>query len=727
MCIRVKQILGARIKTTLIVSVLLPILSICISQNKATAQDFLKKLIKSLPTKNGKELKAKGDYPSAITAFTKSIKKEPENLEAYYQIGLIFEEVMHKYDKAVGMYKNVIALSEGLTPSGKEEELKEFDTLIANARESIGRVIKKRYESIEKPKVPVYIAVKPDKKVFKEPKKYSYSIYQTTSHTNEFRLFDFNDDWYQINISSIGLGWVTGKDVLAIIQKEKKATEISLSGKAAQYERFVDLYPNSDFAMNAKEKAHNIYYEIAKQQNTISGYSMYLENYPHSEHAEEFRLEKDVLTFRDEGFLNNIDRLKFWVENNPESTFLDKAKMRIEELMFAQAKHDRSIDSLERYLAKYTQGKFVVDAKQIIEDIKYEQAKYTDTIDSYRKYMDEYPNGKYVEDAIKWIEERKFSHLLKSKDIELLSEHLKNETNKERIELVKDRIDELDFKKADYADNGIEAIKIHEDYLQKYPDGLYVGEAKNRIEELSFNIATNTNSKEAYDAFVKKFPQGNHYQKAIESIEVLEFNVAKSENTIESYEKFLKIHPNGKLSQTVNNTIGGLVFGSVKKTGTVAAYREFIEKYPKSEYVEKAKLRIDQLNYEYYQKKDTVKTYKKFVKKYPENRYVNDARQKISRKTSTIKPQRRKSGVSIGLITFGAFGVFFLVALVVRLKGGVREEPYHRQEISFTEEPIAKLNPRVKVAYAISCPNCNNITVSNKRSCIWCGKYIPKS
>ncbi len=171
MCIRVRQILEARIKTTLIVSVLLSILSICISQNNATALDFLKKLIKSLPTKNGKQFKAEGDYTSAITAFTKLIKKEPENLEAYYQLGIIFEEVMLKYDKSVYMYKKVITLSEGLTLTGTEEELKEFNTLVANARESTDRAIKKKFESIEKPTDPVYIDVKPNKKVFKNSEK----------------------------------------------------------------------------------------------------------------------------------------------------------------------------------------------------------------------------------------------------------------------------------------------------------------------------------------------------------------------------------------------------------------------------------------------------------------------------------------------------------------------------------------------------------------------------
>jgi outer membrane protein assembly factor BamD (BamD/ComL family) len=686
MCIHERQIMGARKKTSLAISVILSLLSFFISQQNITAQDFLKKLIKGLPIKNGKQLKAEGNYPSAITAFTKSITKEPENLEAHYQLGLVLEEVMHKYDKAVFLYKKVITLSEGVKPTGNEEELKEFNTLIANSRESIARAIKKKFESIEKPTAPVYIDVKPNKKVFKEPKKHSYSIYQTTSYANDFRLFDFQDDWYQINVSSVGLGWISGKDVLKIIQKENVFPETSLSGKAAQYERFVDLYPDSAFATDARERAHNIYYELAKEQDTISGYSMYLENNPDSKYAEEFRLKKDVLTFQDEGFFNNLERLNFWVENNPESTFLDKAKIRVEELMFAQAKHDRNVESLERYLNKYPQGKFITDSTQLIENIKFEQAKHTNTTDSYKKYLDEYPNGKYVEDILNRIDELKFIALLKSEDIQLLAKHQKIETNKERIELI-----------------------------------------NNRIEELSFNIAVKANTIDALNAFIKEYPQGQNHMKAIDSIEVLEFNIAKGKNTVEAYKEFLKTHPNGKLSQSAKDKIGGLVFDSVKKTGTVVAYKKYIKQYPESEYTEEAKLRIDQLNYEDYRKKDTIKGYKKFVKKYPENRYVNDARQKIPQRTVINKPRKRNLVFSVVKTVFVIFVILFLARLIVRLKANVNERPYQVKEADLTEEPVAKINSNVKAVYAKSCPSCNNITVSNKRSCIWCGKYIPKS
>ena len=203
---------------------------------------------------------------------------------------------------------------------------------------------------------------------------FSYSKYKTTSYAMEFILLDFGDEWYQINVPSTGPGWINGKDVLKITQKEKEAIEPSPSGKAALYQRFADLYPDSSFAQNAKDKADDLYYGLANEEGTINSYSNYLKKYPDGKHAKVARLKLDTLTFQDEDLFNNTNRLKRWITDNPESTFIEKAKNRIDELTFVQAKYDKNVKSLELYIAEYPQGKFVIDAKQIIEGIKYNQA-----------------------------------------------------------------------------------------------------------------------------------------------------------------------------------------------------------------------------------------------------------------------------------------------------------------------------------------------------------------
>lgn len=693
----------AHIKTSFILSSLLFFLLICLPESHVNAQDFLKKFLSNSSIKSGKQLKSDGDYVSAITKFTKSIKRKPENLEAYYQLGLIFEEVLHDYDKAISLYKNVITLSEGVKPTGNDEELKIFNSLISNSRMSIDRAIGQKFESIGKPTVPVYIMVDPYKKILKEPKMFSSSIYKVTSYASEFKLLDFSDNWYRINVPSTGSGWINGKNVLKIIQKEKEAIETSPAGKAALYERFADLHPDSGFASEAKDKAVSISYELARDENTINSYSIYLKKYPVSKYSEKVQLKKDKLTFEDESFLNNINRLRHWITNNPGSTFIEKAKNRIEELTFAQAKYDSNIKSLELYITEYPQGKFVADAKQIIEDIKYNQAKFKDTINSYRKYLDGYPDGKYVDDAAKRIDEKEFSNLLNSKNSELLVEHLKNEANEERTELVKNRIEELYFTKADKIDNDVEAIKMYEEYLRKYPDGQYTREAEVKIEGLSFKIATRTDTKEAYRDFIKEYPQSKHYKEAIDGIEVLDFNVALTEYTPESFGKFLVTYPDGEFASEAKNRIEEIAFKKAKdldtietyegfvksypssklvndatkiletkyfedasQIGTVKAYKKYIELYPDGSHLEKARLIIDMLTFKPYDEKGGVRGLKKFIKKYPENRYVNEAKQKIVKLTLIGESKSDKSSFWFWMVILHFFSIAIITLVILK-------------------------------------------------------------
>ena len=370
----------AHIKFSLLLSFLLFLLLVCCPQSQINAKGFFKDILSSSAIKKGKQYKSDGDYISAIKEFTKSIKREPENLEAYYQLGLIFEDIMHDYDKAISLYKNVGNLSKGLKPTGTEEELNAFNSIITNARTSIDRAIKKKFDSIEKPKISIYIMVKPYKKILNKPEMFSASKYKTASYANEFKLLNFNDNWYQVNVPSIGSGWINGKDVLKIIQKEKEAIETSPAGKAALYERFKDLYPDFRFATDAKDKADSISYEMAKDDDTINSYSAYLKNNPNGKYSKEAKLKIDKYTFEDESFINSLDRLKDWARKNPENDSLEKAKARIDELTFAQAKLDNNTKSLELYITENPQGKYISEARQIIEELNHDKSKFEVTV-----------------------------------------------------------------------------------------------------------------------------------------------------------------------------------------------------------------------------------------------------------------------------------------------------------------------------------------------------------
>ena len=274
--------------------------------------------------------------------------------------------------------------------------------------------------------------------------------------------------------------------------------------------------------------------------------------------------------------------------------------------------------------------------ENIIEDINYNQAKSKDTVDSYTEYLDEHPNGKYVEDVKKGIVEKELSDrlnlsaLLNSEDIEFLVKYLKR--NEEQIQRIKERIEELFFKKAYKADNDVDAIKMHERYLQEYPGGAYAQEAKMKIEELSFNIAAGEDTIKAYKGFIEKYPQTKYSQKAVDRVEELALNRAKDKDTIKSYKLFLKEYPNSKFSQEVK------YFENAIQKGTLEAYEVFVKLFTDSSHTEYANIWHDRLVYTPYREKSKIKALEEFINKYPKNRYVNEAREKITELKRTGEP-----------------------------------------------------------------------------------------
>ena len=528
----------AYIKTSFISSFLLSFLLICLSQNQVNAQDFLKKFLSNSSIKSGKQLKSDGDYPSAISAFTKSIKRKPENLEAYYQLGLIFEDVIHDYDKAISLYKNIVDLTKGSKPTGTEDELNAFNSLITNAKTSIDRAIKKKFDSIEKPKISVYIMVKPNKKILNKPEMFSASKYKTTSYASEFKLLNFSNNWYQVNVPSIGSGWINGRNVLKIIQKEKEAIKTSLAGKVALYERFVELYPESRFATDAKNKSNSISFELAKNENTINSYSIYLKKYPDGNYSKKAQLKKEELTFEDESFLNNIGKLKQWIASSPESTFTEKAKKRIEELAFAQAKYDNNTVSLEGYIIDYPDGEFVSEAKQLLEVIKIEQAeknieklafgdaKTKDTINAYKEFIVKYPDSHLNTMAKGILEAKYFENASRNGTVEAYKEFIEHYPDGSHMKEARLMIDKYNFELYKKKDR----ISDFEKFIKKYPDNRYVGNARVRIDQLNLEHQQKKNILKTNEEFVNKYPKNRDINKAKQKIIMLQTSNIEEES-----------------------------------------------------------------------------------------------------------------------------------------------------------------------------------------------------
>jgi outer membrane protein assembly factor BamD (BamD/ComL family) len=305
-------------------------------------------------------------------------------------------------------------------------------------------------------------------------------------------------------------------------------------------------------------------------------------------------------------------------------------------------------------------------AKQ--EETLWQNAKQNDLIKSYKTYLEKYSNGKYTFEAKNRISQ-----------LEQI-EKQRQQAEKERVEkeYLAEQEETLwqDAKKDDL-------IKSYKNYLNKYSNGKYAFEAKNRISQLE---QIEQQKQQAEKERVEK----EYLAKQEETL----WQNAKQNDLIKSYKTYLEKYPNGKYAFDAKSRISQLeqikqqkqqaekervekeylakqeeiLWQNAKQNDLIISYKTYLEKYPNGKYAFDAKSRISQLEQieqqkqqaekervekEYLAKQqeslwqnakqnDLIKSYKTYLEKYPNGKYAFDAKSRISQ-LEQIEQQKQQA------------------------------------------------------------------------------------
>jgi hypothetical protein len=116
-------------------------------------------------------------------------------------------------------------------------------------------------------------------------------------------------------------------------------------------------------------------------------------------------------------------------------------------------------------------------------------------------------------------------------------------------------------------------------------------------QEAEYRPYQQKNTIAAYLEFIKKYPDNLFISEARCSIETLEFTPYEQKDTIEGYRDFMKSYPaNRNISRAVEK-IDQLEFKQIEDTDTIAAYREFLRQKPRSNYIMLAQQRLQDLEF----------------------------------------------------------------------------------------------------------------------------------
>ena len=111
-------------------------------------------------------------------------------------------------------------------------------------------------------------------------------------------------------------------------------------------------------------------------------------------------------------------------------------------------------------------------------------------------------------------------------------------------------------------------------------------------EYTAYDETTTVDTAEAYEAFLAQYPDGVNASAARERLDQIDWEVAKKENSAGAYEEYLRMHPNGKFVEKASLEAPKLAWQVADYSNDTAQIQAFIDKYGHGAYGKKASERL---------------------------------------------------------------------------------------------------------------------------------------
>lgn len=307
--------------------------------------------------------------------------------------------------------------------------------------------------------------------------------------------------------------------------KNKQITEWhEIKGKKdyKAIEEYLAKYPNSKFSEDAL-------WEWACIQNKLSSYDQFLERFPNGKYSEEAQkkasTEEETLNWDYAKLKHTKDTYLDFINKFPKSIFTRNAQISIEEIVEEEFKQNSerkrkeneqsewentlrrdTLGAYRRFMKIYPDSVYSPEVekrrKKILEQeeqMAWELSENSNTIEAYIDFLKRYPKSKFSPRAKKEIEKlRKIEEINRQKSSTYSSPAIQKTP--------KTKAEKKDWEKAIH----IDSISSYSKYINKYPRGSFLEEAKLKREDLEKNRGTKAlNPKKEEIPLSKKIKQEN--------------------------------------------------------------------------------------------------------------------------------------------------------------------------------------------------------------------------
>jgi len=115
-------------------------------------------------------------------------------------------------------------------------------------------------------------------------------------------------------------------------------------------------------------------------------------------------------------------------------------------------------------------------------------------------------------------------------------------------------------------------LLAYEEYMEKYPEGNYFADAKEKSSELAWVTTIEQNDEYTYLSYITKYPKSKHINKAKERADLLAWENAQKSNDIYKLQNYINNYPKGAYINLAEQLIKSIQYSGNYEDNTYIVY-----------------------------------------------------------------------------------------------------------------------------------------------------------
>lgn len=154
----------------------------------------------------------------------------------------------------------------------------------------------------------------------------------------------------------------------------------------SSYEAFLQEFPQSQYAPQAKDRIEQLRFDQAKRENSEAAYQGYERTYPQGRFVAESRKLADDCAFASAAKQNTQSAFEAYMKTYPNGAHHGDAKQGVEAVVYQEAIRNGQVSALDGYMQRYPAGRFAAEAKEALVEACLKEARASKRLSAWRRF-----------------------------------------------------------------------------------------------------------------------------------------------------------------------------------------------------------------------------------------------------------------------------------------------------------------------------------------------------